>query len=83
MVFPACSPNVLDYGATKAPNRAMAMLAPKPDDRSRQNLRLDPRIWTAIDRARMKRAGNISRNTWITEAIEEKLTREEGLGDRA
>jgi len=61
----------------------MAMLAPKADDRSRQNLRLDPRTWTSIDRARMKRSGNISRNTWIAEAIEEKLAREGQRGDNA
>ena len=44
----------------------------KADDRARQNLRLDPEVWAAIDAARMRRAGSISRNTWITEAIAEK-----------
>ena len=48
----------------------------KPDDRGRQNLRLDPEVWTAIDIARLRRAGSISRNTWITEAVEEKLARD-------
>jgi hypothetical protein len=47
------------------------------DKRSRQNLRLDPRIWDEVDRDRSRRAGNISRNTWITEAILEKLAREQ------
>ncbi|RSU45625.1 hypothetical protein [Sphingomonas sp. S-NIH.Pt15_0812] len=56
----------------------MGMLAHKTDDRSRQNLRLDPDLWAGIDRARMKRPGNTSRNTWIAEAIEEKLRREAG-----
>ena len=51
--------------------------SPKLDDRGRQSLRLDPEIWTAIDRARLRRVGSISRNTWITEAIAEKLAREQ------
>lgn len=55
----------------------MAALAHhKPEDRPRQSLRLEQPIWTAIDKARLRRPGNISRNTWITEAIEEKLARE-------
>jgi hypothetical protein len=47
------------------------------DDRGRQSLRLDPEVWTAIDMSRLRRAGSISRNTWITEAIAEKLAREQ------
>ena len=49
----------------------------KSDDRGRQSLRLDPEVWTAIDRARLRRAGSISRNTWINEAVAEKLAREQ------
>jgi hypothetical protein len=45
--------------------------------RLRQSLRLDPQVWEKIDRERGKRAGSVSRNTWITEAILEKLTREQ------
>jgi hypothetical protein len=52
----------------------------KLDDRWRQSLRLEPEVWTAIDMARLRRAGSISRNTWITEAIAEKLAREQGTG---
>jgi hypothetical protein len=52
----------------------------RPDDRGRQSLRLDPQVWTAIDMARLRRAGSISRNTWITEAIAEKLAREQDAG---
>ena len=52
----------------------------KLDDRGRQNLRLDPEVWAAIDMARLRRAGSISRNTWITEAIAEKLAREQNSG---
>lgn len=50
--------------------------ASKHDDRTRQNLRLDKHVWAAIDIARLKRAGNVSRNTWITEAVLEKIARE-------
>jgi hypothetical protein len=51
------------------------------DDRTRQSLRLATELWTAIDVARSARAGNISRNTWITEAILEKITRERAEQD--
>ena len=49
----------------------------KLDDRGRQSLRLEPEVWNAIDMARLRRAGSISRNTWNTEAIAEKLAREQ------
>lgn len=55
----------------------MRQAAPFHGDRTRQNLRLDPALGAAIDRARLKRPGNVSRNTWITEAILEKLSRDE------
>jgi hypothetical protein len=42
----------------------------------RINLRLSAEMFRAIDAARSRRAGNVSRNTWIAEAIEEKLARE-------
>lgn len=42
----------------------------------RINLRLAQETFSAIDRARSTRAGHVSRNTWVTEAIEEKLARE-------
>lgn len=42
----------------------------------RINLRLAAETFEAIDAARLVRPGNISRNTWITEAVEEKLARE-------
>jgi hypothetical protein len=45
--------------------------------RSRQSLRLDPQVWERIDRERRRRAGKVSRNTWITEAIIEKLSRKQ------
>ncbi len=46
----------------------------------RFNLRLDQETFEAIDVVRARRPGNISRNTWITEAIQEKLARESGDG---
>jgi hypothetical protein len=49
----------------------------KKDDRSRQSVRLYPEIWEAIDLLRTKRPGVVSRNTWIAEAILEKLAREQ------
>lgn len=52
------------------------------DDRIRQNIRLDYEVWKAIDCERERRAGNISRNTWITEAILEKLLREQEGHDK-
>jgi len=59
-----------------------------PDSRSsnvrtldRPNLRLAGETFDAIDAARQARPGNISRNTWITEAVEEKLARERALTD--
>ena len=55
----------------------MAANHKQPDDRGRQSLRLDPEVWMAIDAARLRRAGSISRNTWITEAIAEKLAGEQ------
>ena len=58
----------------------MTVIHAKPDDRARQSLRLDPEVWTAIDAVRLRRAGSISRNTWITEAIAEKLAREQNYG---
>jgi hypothetical protein len=58
--------------------------AKKVDDRGRQSLRLEAAIWAAIDQARGQRPGNITRTTWITEAIMEKLqTESQALLDEA
>jgi hypothetical protein len=56
----------------------MAALIREPTDgRTRQNLRLQPEVWKAIDDARAHRvSGKIPRNTWIAEAISEKLARD-------
>jgi len=42
----------------------------------RINLRLAGDAFAAIDAACAARPGNVSRNTWIAEAIEEKLGRD-------
>ena len=59
---------------------SMTQPARTSSDRSCATLRLDQGIGARIDRARMRRPGNISRNTWITEAILEKLERDEPKG---
>ena len=51
-------------------------------DLDRINLRLSADMFATIDAARADRPGNISRNTWITEAIAEKLARETSANDR-
>ena len=48
----------------------------------RLNLRLPAETFEDIDASRQARPGNISRNTWITEAVEEKLARERALSDQ-
>ncbi len=48
----------------------------------RINLRLSSAMFGAIDNARNVRPGNVSRNTWIAEAIEEKLARDDVQIDR-
>jgi hypothetical protein len=42
----------------------------------RINLRLPAETFDAIDACRAQRSGVVSRNTWITEAVAEKLARE-------
>ena len=42
----------------------------------RINLRLSAETFALIDAARAGRPGNVSRNTWIAEAVQEKLARE-------
>ena len=41
----------------------------------RFTLRLSPDTFAAIDAARADRPGSVSRNTWIAEAVQEKLAR--------
>ena len=42
----------------------------------RINFRLPSEVFARVDEARALRLGSVSRNTWIAEAIQEKLTRE-------
>jgi hypothetical protein len=73
-------------GATMAP-----MKADPKDSRSnaleRINLRLTPEVLGAIDAECSRRAGNVSRNTWITEAVMQRLaglassSRPQGVGE--
>lgn len=51
-------------------------------DLSRINLRLSGETFQAIDSARNSRPGRVSRNTWIAEAIDEKLARESAVDSR-
>lgn len=60
-------------GATLAP---MNNIAKTQKNRDRTSLRLEAELVAMIDQARVKRAGVVSRNTWIAEAIQEKLSRE-------
>ncbi len=65
-------------------NGAMPLIS-KPStvrDLDRINLRLSAETFALIDAARADRLGSVSRNTWITEAIAEKLARETSNNDR-
>lgn len=44
--------------------------------KSRANVRFDPDIWAKVDQSRNTRVGFVSRNSWILEAVIEKLTKE-------
>jgi hypothetical protein len=63
-----------------APVVAMLANRKKDDSRLRQNLRLEPKVWAAIDAACERRSGYVPRNSWITEAVLEKLERESQSG---
>ena len=54
----------------------MSDSSPASTPLDRINLRLPPETFAAIDRERAARPGHVSRNTWLTEAVEEKLARE-------
>jgi metal-responsive CopG/Arc/MetJ family transcriptional regulator len=65
--------HIMKIGATLAP---MNNTAKTHKNRDRTSLRLDGELVAMIDKARIKRVGVVSRNTWIAEAIQEKLARE-------
>jgi metal-responsive CopG/Arc/MetJ family transcriptional regulator len=55
----------------------MSPIRSSKTDRARQSLRLDAELWEMIDASRSGRPGSVSRNTWIAEAIMEKLAAEQ------
>ncbi len=65
----------LDSGRKWRHKGAMALPERTVTDLDRINLRLSKETFDAIDHARTARPGRVSRNTWIAEAIDEKLTR--------
>lgn len=67
-------PNALLPSAPKWRHSTFMPLHVSDERRFRLSLRLDPHLMKEIDRDRRKRAGRISRNTWITEAVLEKLS---------
>lgn len=42
----------------------------------RSNLRLTPAAYDAVDLLRKQMPGNVSRNTWIAMAVQEKIDRD-------
>ena len=50
--------------------------------RTRLNVRFEESVWNRIDALRSKRAGFVSRNSWILEAVMEKLSRESAEASR-
>ncbi len=59
----------------------MSLRAKNTKPLDRLNLRLSPEVFALLDQACALRPGNLSRNTWIAEAIQEQLARE--IGSRA
>ena len=47
------------------------------------NIRLPMRVWKQIDTLRKQRAGSVSRNTWIAEAVEDKIEQEASASAKA
>jgi hypothetical protein len=68
-------------GAILAPMEPAAK-SPAIQPLDRINLRLPAEVFEAIDATRARRPGTVSRNTWITEAIQEKLLREGVSNDK-
>jgi hypothetical protein len=61
-------------------NRGGASAASQGVEREKErifNLRVPERMVEQVDALRKKRTGKISRNTWILEAIEDKLERDQ------
>jgi hypothetical protein len=61
-------------------NRGGASAVPHDVDKEKErifNLRVPERMVEQVDALRKKRTGKISRNTWILEAIEDKIERDQ------
>jgi metal-responsive CopG/Arc/MetJ family transcriptional regulator len=65
--------HIVKNGATLAPMNNIVKIQ---KNRDRTSLRLESELVALMDQARAKRVGVVSRNTWIAEAIQEKLSRE-------
>lgn len=63
------------FGARTAP--MVRQLKTTALNTGRSNLRLPKQVLRSIDIARGRRAGYVSRNSWIAEAVCEKLSKEE------
>jgi hypothetical protein len=61
-------------GANMAP---MSVIRKKASDVHRLNIRLASSTLKAVEDACARRAGTVSLNTWVAEAVAEKLAREE------
>lgn len=74
----------LDKSAMWRHNGAMTIPSKRSSvrDFDRINLRLTAETFALIDAARANRVGNVSRNTWIAEAVAEKLARDTRVNDR-
>lgn len=67
-------------GAILAPMRTKVAHKDSRDRLARFSVRLPAEMVEAIDAECSRRAGNVSRNTWITEAVQEKLARNAAAG---
>jgi predicted HicB family RNase H-like nuclease len=62
-------------------NRGGASAASQEENQEKErifNLRVPESLVAKVDALRKRRAGKISRNTWILEAIEDKVKRDQG-----
>jgi hypothetical protein len=67
---------VINRGGTSSASEERA-----PDKERIFNLRVPEMLVNQVDSLRKKRTGKISRNTWILEAIEDKIEREQETGE--
>lgn len=80
-------PNIYNISFCDVPlrrqNGATMKAAKDPHTRTeRINVRLPDEMLAAIDAECTRRTGKVSRNTWILEAVQERLTRTGGSSDQ-